>query len=732
VSETSEVDLASESESDVSMDMQAWRGPAADEIASVASLFWLRRTARRQTLKALAEECVRFGPSVRAKAASLRAQAVARVLDLAKGGGTQEAWLQVTRERRLNEILETTDRVLDGLPVPVSQDRGPQVQPSSLKNGVMMPYQLDGLRWLVGLIENDSSGILADDMGLGKTVQILSLLAFLSDRNENGPHLIVVPASLVAHWVIEIKRWLPHFKYFVLKGTPSQRRAIAQEMSRCANSVNVVISTYEVVILHKEFFACWSWQCLIVDEAHRVKNFKSRLSKTCRALPGRHRIMLTGTPVQNSLQELWSLLAFVAPRSFCSLDDFERWFALPAPPSVRVAQEDEDEDNGGASVDVAKLLTEDEEFLIIQRLHKVLRPFLLRRTKDLVLADLPEKREAVIWVPLSSWQLALYRSSLQKLGRNTGSAIVLARRSMNHPYLVVREAEMSEANLVRSSGKFDFLDRWLPKLLRFGHKLLIFSQWTGTLDLLAQLLHRLEIRHLRVDGNTAVEKRQATVDAFNSDPDLSVMLLSTRAGGLGLNLQAADTVVLFDSDWNPQVDFQAIDRAHRIGQTRPVLVIRLLSPTVLDHGLFERARAKVGLEQKVISAGQFNDKRQEEDSLIRSLVRDARAPSRTLRSQITQLAETNGMLARSPEELMAFEAMDTAMFGHEGVGEDVGQLLERSGRLITRNEFLDSALAVRSLVKIGKRRREFASGLQTRSRSDTVPGQRREGQATGL
>jgi len=348
------------------------------------------------------------------------------------------------------------------------------------------------------------------------------------------------------------------------------------------------------------------------------------------------------------------------------------------------------------------MLTEEEEMLIIQRLHSVLRPFLLRRTKAMVLADLPQKHQVVIWVPLSSWQRTLYLSGLRRVhrlsadqeemgdDRTVPASVMGLRKALNHPYHFLKgEAVITskEENLIRASGKFEFLDRMLPRLRRFGHKVLIFAQMTSALDLLQELLARHQLRYQRIDGSMTGGRRREAMNIFRMEPELGVLLLTTRAGGLGLNLQVADTVILFDSDWNPQVDAQAMDRAHRIGQQRPVLVIRLMTPTALDRGLWARSCGKLEMERKVISAGNFHHEpcADSQSYSLQQLVHETRlaAGAPAVGSGATPLPEVSRLLARSPEEHADFDAGDDALLGPAlGLAEDAADRLERGGRLM--------------------------------------------------
>ncbi|CAE7225076.1 SNF2, partial [Symbiodinium microadriaticum] len=547
------------------------------------------------------------------------------------------------------------------------------------------------------LVDHRMSGILADDMGLGKTVQSLSLLAFLADsRDQQGPHLVVAPLSTLQNWVDEIIQWVPSFRYLVYRG--SERNLSAAEKAIMSpdqnNHINLVLTTYETVASRFTFLGHYPWYCVVVDEGHRIKNFQARSSQAVRRLPCQHRLLLTGTPIQNSLRELWSLLSFVAPGAFNSLENFEQWFALPPPPSVRLGAQEAEE------AEMSQLLSEEEELLIIQRLHKVLRPFLLRRTKEQVLTDLPPKTEAVIWVPLSSWQKVLYRKGLRTIQRVAGPAKsssggvsanamsgMALRKAVNHPYHYLSKKAASGRpveELIRASGKLEFLDR----LVKLGHKILIFAQMRTSLDFLQRLLEHQGLNFSRIDGSTPSTKRAEAVSNFRRDASITVMLLTTKAGGLGLNLQAADTVILFDSDWNPQSDLQACDRAHRIGQTRPVLAVRLMTPTAMDRGLLERSTRKLQMEKKIIRAGHFSDSSAEmSKSLLMQLVKEARQTSKAGSGQrASSLAEMNRLMARSDEEMETFTQLDRGLLGEANDAGTTEEILEKAGRLVRIDE----------------------------------------------
>lgn len=702
------------------------------EVLAAAEAFWLRRYARRRVLKTLAQECAKFGPAMRQRCLELRAAAAKQRLELLQTDveGYKEL-LATTKDSRFKEIIDETDRIMKDLQITVdAQDMKAVQQPKTLCNCELMPHQIHGLQWLASLVENNMSGILADDMGLGKTIQILALLAYLMEsKGDSGPHLIIVPKSLLMHWSDELLKWLPSFQYMVFKTLSAT--AGGAELARCKTRLlgllegdecqeesrrpQVVLTTPEMLIAHDAFLTRFPWQCLIVDEGHRLKNFNTKFSEACRAIHCRLRFVLTGTPLNNNLGELWSLLSFVAPKSFSSLGDFEQWFALPPAPKVKLIKGKSEDDE---EAEVSKILTEEEELLIIHRLHGVLRPFLLRRTKDLVLKDLPPKREVVIWCPMSAWQKVLYRAGLrrikmlasrrnsasQSISANCGTTMAL-RKATNHPFQYLEcGAAPDNTDLIRASGKLELLDRLLPRLLNFGHRVLIFSQFLKMIDILQRFMLQKNISHARLDGAKSDRNRAKSLMNFMNDPSISVFLLSTRAGSLGLNLQAADTVILFDSDWNPQVDLQAMDRAHRIGQTKPVLVVRLLTPTAMERGLYERAVKKLDLERKVIGAGRFHQhqvtrrgqkalhepENEDEDLLLKTLLREARQGLSAAASEhATPLAEVNELVARSAEEKAAFDEADELLFATMSSAfsaESTAVRLERCGRLMKSSE----------------------------------------------
>lgn len=531
-------------------------------------------------------------------------------------------------------------------------------QPSILVGGELKAYQMDGLTWLVSLYNNRLNGILADEMGLGKTIQTIALITYLVEsKHLMGPYLVVVPLSTLSNWAMEFQRWAPSLTVITYKGVATARKRIYQtQLSPSAAKWNVCITTFDYVIKDRSNLSKLKWAYIIVDEGHRMKNHNCKLSTSLsQYYDSQFRVILTGTPLQNSLPELWSLLNFLLPTIFHSVENFEQWFNKPFA-------------NTGEEVK----MNEEETLLVIQRLHKVLRPFLLRRLKTQVEAQLPEKIERIIKVDMSAWQRRLYDQAkdgviaVQAADGSAGTkgvlnSLVQLRKVCDHPFLFrdPRDIEYDDT-LWRSSGKFELLDRILPKLKAVGHRVLMFSQFTSAMDILELYFKYRDITYLRLDGSTKSESRGELLDQFNApNSPYFMFILSTRAGGLGLNLQTADTVILFDSDWNPQADLQAQDRAHRIGQKNDVLVLRLVTQNSVEEKILEAANYKLDLDSKIIQAGMFNKNSTANDrrTFLMNLLKENDADENE-GTDVPDNKQINQMISRSDMEYKIFQQMD--------------------------------------------------------------------------
>ncbi|KAE8225793.1 hypothetical protein CF319_g1523 [Tilletia indica] len=544
-------------------------------------------------------------------------------------------------------------------------------QPGILIGGKLKEYQLKGLQWMVSLYNNRLNGILADEMGLGKTIQTISLVTFLIEKKRQpGPYLVIVPLSTLTNWINEFAKWAPSVVVIVYKGSPPARKALAAQVK--SGAFQVVLTTYEYIIREKQVLGKVKWLHMIIDEGHRMKNTQSKLTVTLtQHYSSRYRLLLTGTPLQNNLPELWALLNFVLPRIFNSVKSFDEWFNTPFA-------------NTGAGENNMQL-NEEEALLIIKRLHKVLRPFLLRRLKKDVESELPDKVEKVLKVPMSLLQLKMTQfmrkhkfipggDDIGPNGKpipmqgNKGlqNKLMQLRKVCNHPYVfpavedLLNPTKLTGPDIYRVSGKFELLDRILPKMYATNHRCLIFFQMTQIMDIMEDFLKYRGYKFLRLDGHTKPDDRSDMLTKFNAkDSEFFIFILSTRAGGLGLNLQTADTVIIYDSDWNPHQDLQAQDRAHRIGQKVEVRILRLVMEKSIEETILARAQFKLEIDSKVIQAGKFDNQASAEDRdmLLRALLEDNNDEDEEERGDLND-DELNEILARKEEEKELFGRMD--------------------------------------------------------------------------
>ena len=589
---------------------------------------------------------------------------------------------------------------------------------------------------------------------IGKTIQVIALVAHclatptdtsaaerdLANSSSSGsgngkgvawsgPFLIAAPAAVLPNWENEFKRWAPSIKVVSYRGPAAEREIKFQkEMKKIRGTgggknttsgttpqynFHVVLTSYDYLmgVIDRPRLASIPWSYIIIDEGHRLKNSGCKLNSELAHYRATNRLLLTGTPLQNGIDELWTLLNFLMPDLFSSADDFQTWFGgamrrgtggggsgggsgSGSGTSMFGGRKDENndsecEDDSDAEDDAmhAAMLSEEEVLIVTSRLHQVLRPFMLRRLKEAVAGELPAKVEHLVPCTPCPYQKALFSALQEQLQgpngvRGVSNTIMELRNICNHPLISKLHQDGVEAALprhplpceLRLCAKIEVLDRILLKLKASGHRVLIFCTMTRLLDVLETYLEWRGLGYLRLDGSTSSNDRGALVDSFNApDSPAFAFLLSVRAGGVGLNLQAADTVIFYDTDWNPQMDAQAAARAHRIGQKKDVLVLRMLTLGTVEERVAAVAADKRGMADRSITGGFFDGKTSaaERQKYLLGLLKESSASAAAgggssggggsggggSSGNLIDF-ELNKLLARTEDELKLFEKED--------------------------------------------------------------------------
>ncbi|XP_069781793.1 SWI/SNF-related matrix-associated actin-dependent regulator of chromatin subfamily A containing DEAD/H box 1-like isoform X1 [Narcine bancroftii] len=537
-------------------------------------------------------------------------------------------------QRLEKQVTEVTE--IEGSHRTIEQ---PRILNKSLE---LKPYQLIGLNWLALLNKHRVNGILADEMGLGKTVQAIALLAYLYQEGDKGPHLIIVPASTLDNWIRELKQWCPDLKVLLYYGSLEDRKILRSDILHKFVDFTVIVTTYTCAISNADdrgLFRRLKLHYAVFDEGHMLKNMSSIRYQHLMTFNAEHRLLLTGTPLQNNLLELMSLLNFVMPNMFSSsTSEIRRMFSS----KTKILEQQSTFEKGR-----------------IAHAKKIMKPFILRRVKSEVLKQLPPKQDRIEICAMSNNQERAYAALYKKLKKSINSnektelcnVMMQLRKMANHPLLhrqyytteklkkmaklmkkepthrdantdlILQDMEVMtdfelhllcqeystirsyqlEMDLLLDSGKFQILENILSELKKEGSRVVLFSQFTMMLDILEVFLKHHKHRYLRLDGKTQISDRIHLIDQFNTDMEIFVFLLSTKAGGLGINLTSANVVILHDIDCNPYNDKQAEDRCHRVGQKKVVHIVKLISKDTIEESMLKIGEHKLKLEQDMTS-----------------------------------------------------------------------------------------------------------------------------------
>ncbi|KAK6365906.1 hypothetical protein LTS17_010872 [Exophiala oligosperma] len=614
-------------------------------------------------------------------------------------------------------------------------------QPKIVSGGELMAYQLEGLNWLLYQWYNNQNAILADEMGLGKTIQLVSFFATLVQDHKSWPFLVVVPNATVPNWRREVKKWAPSLRIVTYYGSSTARRLTSEyelfpkdkekdeeEKKKPSHKrqrsevkdikAHIVVTSYESIVedsVRKNLMRV-PWQALVVDEGQRLKSDRTQIYDALSKFRFPFKVLLTGTPLQNNARELFNLLQF--------LDK-----------SMNAAELEAKYSN----------LTQEN----VPELHEMLRKFFLRRTKAQVLTFLPPMAQVIVPVSMSSVQKKVYKSILARnpqlmrsiFARDGGAArkertslnniLMQLRKTLCHPFVYSREIEERKVdstvafqNLVAASGKLQLLSIMLPKLQERGHRVLLFSQFLDNLDVIEDFLDGLGMQHHRLDGQISAAEKQKRIDEFNApDSPYFAFLLSTRAGGVGINLATADTVIILDPDFNPHQDIQALSRAHRIGQTRKVLVFQLMIRASVEEKIMQIGRKKMALDHVLIERMDKEDEAGDDlESILRhgaqalfdddsgtdDIIYDAASVDRLLdRSQIEDTKTSEGKSAESQFSFARVWANDKSALDEELV--DTGTSTPNPGiwdKILQERERIFAEEEARNAEALGRGKRK--------------------------
>lgn len=492
----------------------------------------------------------------------------------------------------------------------------------------LFPYQKTGVQWLWELFQQNVGGIIGDEMGLGKTIQAISFVAGLHySRRLTKPVIVVCPATVMKQWVSEFHRWWPALRVSILHTSGSgmlntQRedryeremelrsygdydstltgagKAAKKIIEKVKRDGHVLVTTYSGLQTYSEFLTATEWECAILDEGHKIRNPNTAITIHCKELRTPNRIILSGTPMQNNLSELWSLFDFVFPMRLGTLVNFRNQFEFPIK-------------RGGYAN--ASNLEFETAIQCAETLKDAISPYLLQRFKVDVASDLPQKKEQVLFCKLTRQQRQAYEGFLQSEDMKSIASgkrqmlygVDYLRKICNHPDLTEHKTLSKQPGYdygaPNKSGKMQVVKELLSLWRKGGHKTLLFAQHRIMLDILQKFLQQLpDINYRRMDGETPIKDRQDLVDEFNKSPDLHVFLLTTKVGGLGVNLTGANRVIIYDPDWNPSTDIQARERSWRLGQKREVEIYRLMSASTIEEKIYHRQIFKQFLTNKVL------------------------------------------------------------------------------------------------------------------------------------